>query len=75
MLMSTLYIVAGSLVIAVPVGVAAAVYLAEIASDRTREIMKPAIEMIAAVPSSFWACLALSSSLLWSPGCSLSIPG
>jgi len=51
MLAGTAYIAAGSLIIAVPVGVATALYLAEIASPAMREILKPAIEMIAAIPS------------------------
>lgn len=41
----------GAVVFAVPIGVAAAVYVAEIAPRRLREFLKPAIEMVAAVPS------------------------
>jgi phosphate transport system permease protein len=38
-------------IIAVPFSLAVAVYLAEIASPRVREILKPAIEVIASIPS------------------------
>ncbi|MBN2161177.1 MAG: phosphate ABC transporter permease subunit PstC [Spirochaetes bacterium] len=38
-------------VIAVPLSLAIAVYLAELASPRVREILKPAIEIIASIPS------------------------
>lgn len=37
--------------VALPLGLGSAVYLAEIASDRTRRWLKPALEMIAGVPS------------------------
>ncbi|HEY3267711.1 MAG TPA: phosphate ABC transporter permease subunit PstC [Armatimonadota bacterium] len=41
----------GAVAVAVPIGVAAAIYVGEIAPARVREVLKPAIEMVAAVPS------------------------
>jgi phosphate transport system permease protein len=40
-----------SMVIAVPIGVGAAAYLAEFAPVRVERLLKPAIEMLAAIPS------------------------
>ena len=40
-----------SAIIAIPLGVATAVYLAEIASCRLREIVKPIVELLALIPS------------------------
>ncbi len=40
-----------SSLIAIPLGVMTAIYLAEIASPRVRSIVKPAVEMLAALPS------------------------
>ncbi len=40
-----------SALIAVPLGVMTAIYLAEVASFRVREIVKPVVEMLAALPS------------------------
>lgn len=40
-----------SSVIAIPLGVMTAIYLAEIASHRVRTLVKPAVEMLAALPS------------------------
>ena len=40
-----------SSLIAVPLGVMTAVYLAEIAGPKTREIVKPVVELLAALPS------------------------
>ncbi len=51
LVMSTLMVTAGATVIAVPLGVACAAYLAEVASPWEREIVKPVIEMLAGVPS------------------------
>jgi len=51
MLYSTFLVTLGAMLIAVPLGIGTAVFLSEIASPRTRNILKPAIEMLAAVPS------------------------
>lgn len=51
MLFSTFLVTTGTMLIAVPLGIGTAVFLSEIASPRTRNILKPAIEMLAAVPS------------------------
>ena len=48
---STLMVTLGSLIIAIPLGVAAAAYLAEVAGRREREILKPVIEILASIPS------------------------
>jgi phosphate transport system permease protein len=41
----------GALLIAIPLGVACAAFLSDIASPKMREILKPAIEILAAIPS------------------------
>lgn len=48
---STLMVTLVATIMAVPVGIAAAAYLAEIAPARVRETVKPAIEMLAGFPS------------------------
>jgi len=40
-----------ALLMAVPLGIAISIYLSEIAASKTREILKPIIEMIASIPS------------------------
>lgn len=59
LVIGTLYIAVFSLLIAVPLGVACAIYLANIASPIVREILKPAIEIIAALPSVVLGLLGL----------------
>jgi len=48
---STLMVTFGALVIAVPLGVACAAFISQVASPRIREILKPAIEILAGIPS------------------------
>lgn len=55
------------MLIAVPLGLGAAIYLAEYASPRTRGILKPILEVLAAIPSvvlGFFALTVLSPSLI-----------
>ncbi|HEK86588.1 MAG: phosphate ABC transporter permease subunit PstC [Candidatus Saccharicenans sp.] len=51
LLVSTLFVTAGALILAFPVGLAVAAYLSEVASPKIREILKPVIELLAAIPS------------------------
>ncbi|MFO7926143.1 phosphate ABC transporter permease subunit PstC [Natronomonas sp.] len=45
--------------IAMPIGVSAAVYLSEYASDRTRSVLKPALEVLAGIPTVVYGYFAL----------------
>ena len=49
-----------SMAIAVPFGLAAAVYISEFASGRVRETLKIAIEILAAIPSIVWGFIGLT---------------
>jgi len=51
LLVGSLFVTAGAVVIAVPLGIACAVYLAEVAPRPVREILKPTIEVLAGIPS------------------------
>lgn len=51
LILSTSIVAFGSMLIAIPLGVLTAVFLSELASDRLRNILKPIIEMLAAIPS------------------------
>lgn len=51
MLKSTILVTAGAMILAVPLGIGAATYLAQVASEKTRLVLKPLIELLAAVPS------------------------
>ena len=48
---STLMVTFGALAIAVPLGVACAAFISQVASSRVREVLKPAVEILAGIPS------------------------
>ncbi len=47
----TLWVSFGAILLALPIGLAAAIYLSEIAKKRTRNLLKPLIELLAGIPS------------------------
>jgi phosphate transport system permease protein len=51
LMVSTLMVTLGALLIAVPLGIACAAFISEVASPRLREILKPTVEILAAIPS------------------------
>ena len=55
----TLIVTAGSALIALPIGLAAAIYLSEYASSRARSILKPSLEILAGVPTVIYGYMAL----------------
>ncbi|MFT4633809.1 MAG: phosphate transport system permease protein [Crocinitomicaceae bacterium] len=59
LLAGTLLIVVGSSLVALPVGLACAVYLSEFASDRARSIVKPILEILAGIPTVVYGYFAL----------------
>ncbi len=64
LLVGTLLVVAAALLIAVPLGLFTGLYLSNLASPRVREVLKPAVELIASIPS---VVLGLVALLVLSP--------
>lgn len=60
LLVSTLYISGIALLVAIPLGLLAAIYLAEYAKPRVRKIVKPILEVLAGVPTIVFGFFALS---------------
>lgn len=50
-ILTSIYGTAGAVVLGVPVGMMAAIYLAKVASARTRAILRPAVDLLAGIPS------------------------
>ncbi len=59
LILGSLYVTVGALLIAVPLGLAGAIFIAEVAPRRAREILKPAVELLAAIPSVVFGFLGL----------------
>ncbi len=57
---STLIIALIAMIVAIPVGMLAAIYLSEYASRRTRGILKPALEILAGIPTVVYGYFALT---------------
>ncbi len=51
LILGTLWISIGAILIALPFGLATAIYMSEIADERVRNFLKPVIELLAGIPS------------------------
>jgi phosphate ABC transporter, permease protein PstC len=51
LLLGTLLVSFGAILLSLPFGLSVAIYLAEIADKRTRDLLKPVIELLAGIPS------------------------
>lgn len=51
LILGTLWVSLGAILIALPLGLATAIYMAEIAHPKVQRIMKPVIELMAGIPS------------------------
>lgn len=51
LILGSLLVTLGAAVISIPIGVACAIYIAEIAPAKTKEVLKAGIELLAAIPS------------------------
>ena len=60
LLVGSLLVTAIAMAVAVPVGLGAAIYLAEYASGRVRRVLKPALEILAGIPSVVLGFFALT---------------
>ncbi len=56
---ATLMITAIALVVAIPLGLGAAIYLSEYAAPRTRTVLKPTLEVLAGIPTVVYGFFAL----------------
>ena len=51
LILGSLWVTAGALIVAVPLGVGSALYISQLAHPKLREFLKPTIELLASVPS------------------------
>lgn len=67
----TLNVVIWALLVAIPVGLASAIYLAEYASPRVRKVIKPVLEILAGIPT---VAIGLFAFLFLRPGAEVAFP-
>ncbi len=59
MIVGSIYVTAGALIVGVPTGLLAAIYLSRFASDRMRRLLMPGVELLAGIPSVVYGFFAL----------------
>ncbi|HEY8484143.1 MAG TPA: phosphate ABC transporter permease subunit PstC [Longimicrobiales bacterium] len=60
LLCGSLLVAGGAALVALPVGLASAIYLSEYAPDRVRRVLKPALEVLAGIPTVVYGYFALT---------------
>jgi phosphate transport system permease protein len=59
MIVGSLAVTFGSLILAVPLGIACAILLAEVAPNRVRRILRPAVELLVGIPSVIYGLVGM----------------
>ncbi len=75
LLAGTLYIAFVALLVAVPVGLMAAIYMSEYASKTVRSVVKPALELLAGIPTIVYGIFALVTLGPWLRDISAALAG
>jgi phosphate transport system permease protein len=57
--LGSLYVTLGAMVVSVPLGLACAIFIAEVAPQWLRELLKPVVELLAAIPSVVFGALGV----------------
>lgn len=65
LILGSLLVTLGAAVISIPIGVACAVYIAEIAPQNLKEILKSGIELLAAIPSVVLGFIGMVTIVPW----------
>jgi len=65
MILGSAYVTVGALILAVPIGLAAAVFLSDIVPFGLRQVIKPVIELLAAIPSVTYGFFAVLVFAPW----------
>jgi phosphate transport system permease protein len=51
LIVGTILVMTGSMIVAVPLSIGCAIYISELASPRIKNVLKPAVELLAGIPS------------------------
>lgn len=65
LILGSLLVTLGAAIISIPIGVACAVYIAEIAPAKTKEILKAGIELLSAIPSVVLGFIGMVTLVPW----------
>jgi phosphate transport system permease protein len=65
LILGSLLVTVGAAIISIPIGVACAIYIAEVAPLKTKEILKAGIELLAAIPSVVLGFIGMVTLVPW----------
>jgi phosphate transport system permease protein len=65
LILGSLLVTVGAAVISVPIGAACAIYIAEVAPPKTKELLKAGIEMLSAIPSVVLGFIGMVTLVPW----------
>ena len=65
LILGSLWVTLGAALISVPIGVACALYIGEIAGGKTKEVLKGGIELLAAIPSVVLGFIGMVTLVPW----------
>lgn len=65
MIIGTVAVTGGALLLGIPVGLACAVYLSEFATEKSARLVKPAVELLAGIPSVVYGFIGLTVVVPW----------
>jgi phosphate transport system permease protein len=65
LILGSLLVTLGAAVISIPIGVACAIYIAEVAPSKTKEVLKAGIELLAAIPSVVLGFIGMVTLVPW----------
>ncbi len=58
--LNSIYLILGTLILAAPLGIGCAIFLAEVAPNRIREVVRPAIDLLVGIPSVVYGLVGLT---------------
>jgi len=65
LILGSLWVTVGAAIISIPIGVACAVYIAEVAPVKIKEVLKAGIELLAAIPSVVLGFIGMVTLVPW----------
>ena len=65
LIVGTLLVTLGAMLIAIPLSIGSAIFISEIASPRIRNVIKPAVEILAGIPSVVYGFFGLLVLTVW----------
>ena len=60
LILGSLFLILGTLILTAPLGIACAIFLAEVASERVRQVVRPTIDLLVGIPSVLYGLVGMA---------------